>query len=98
MAAGVAVIGAAGYAVAELIAHKVNGLLFKAEAGKSMAAPIVRWLRDHDSLEKVREAARGQAYEVFSIRRYVDQHIKLYENVCAGVAAGEGISDSAAVG
>lgn len=95
MAAGVAVIGTAGYAIAELIANKVNGLLFKQVPGRSMTASILKALRDRASQEKVKEAARGQAYEVFGLRRYVEQTMRLYENVLNGAAPGEGIVDSA---
>ena len=95
MAAGAAVIGSATFSVAELIAHKVNGLLFKQVRGKSEVGALVRLLQDRDSLDKAREAARGQAYEVFGLRRYIDQHIQMNENVLRGVAPGEGIMDSA---
>jgi glycosyltransferase involved in cell wall biosynthesis len=93
--AGVAVIGTAVYAVAELVSHQLNGLLFKQVPGKSMVPAMIRALRDRTSQEKAREVARGQAYEVFSLRRCLDQHVRLYENLLNGVAPGEGISDSA---
>lgn len=95
MAAGVAVIGTAGYAIAELIANKVNGLLLKQVPGRSMTASILKVLMDRASQEKAKEAARGQAYEVFGLRRYVEQTTRLYENVLNGTAPGEGIADSA---
>ncbi|MGB2986778.1 MAG: glycosyltransferase, partial [Phycisphaerae bacterium] len=83
-AAGVAVIAAAVPPIAELISNKLNGLLFKQTPGRSMAAAIVRFLRDRESQEKVKEAARGWAYEVFSLHRYVEQTMRLYENVVSG--------------
>ena len=98
MGAGAAVIAAASYAVTELIVTSVNGLLYKHPEGKSPATRIVPLLRDRQSQGKVKEAARGQAYEVFSLRRYVEQHIQVYENVLAGVAPAQGIIDSAQVG
>ncbi|MEK6677664.1 MAG: glycosyltransferase [Planctomycetota bacterium] len=102
MAARMLVVGVASYALAELIAHKVNGLLFKHAIGKRMTAPIAGLLRgichNRDSLAKLQEAARGQAYEVFSVRRYVDQHARLYENLLSGKEPGDGISDPAMVG
>jgi glycosyltransferase involved in cell wall biosynthesis len=98
MASHVAVIAAAGYAVAELIASKVNGLLFKRTRRKSSTATLVRLLEDRTAQAKVKEAAHGQAYEVFSLRRCIEQHTRVYENVISGTAPGEGISDPAQVG
>jgi glycosyltransferase involved in cell wall biosynthesis len=95
MAAGAAVIGSATYAVAELIAHQVNGQLFKPREGESPALPVARMLQDRLTQDRCKEVARGHAYEVFSVRRYVDQHLRLYENVLNGTAPGEGITDSA---
>lgn len=97
MAAGAAVIGRAGYAVAELVSHKVNGLLFKPRANESPAAEVAQLLQDRDSQQRTREVARGQAYEVFSLRRYVEQHVRLYDNVQRGTPPAEGITDSAVV-
>jgi len=98
MAAGAAVIGAAIPSVAELIAHKVNGLLFKQFVGKGVSGPLFRLLQDGAFLAQSREVARGQAYEVFSLRRCIEQHTRVYENVLRGVAPDEGIVDSARVG
>lgn len=98
MGAGTAVIAAAGYAVTELIVTRVNGLLYKHPEGKSPAPRIVALLRDRESQRKAKEAARGQAYEVFSLRRYVEQHIQVYENLLAGASPSTGIVDSAQVG
>lgn len=98
MAAHVAIIGAADYSIAELVAHNVNGLLFKPVPGESRAVAIVRLLLQRDRLAKVRETARGQAYEVFGLRRCIDQHAQLYENLLSGVAPASGITDSAVAG
>ncbi len=95
MAAGAAVIGAAIPSVAELIAHKVNGLLFKQFVGKGVVGPLFRLLQDRVSLAKAREVARGQAYEAFGLRRCIEQHTRVYENVLRGAAPGDGIVDSA---
>jgi len=98
MAAGAAVIGSAIPSVAELIAHKVNGLLFKQVRGKSAVGTLVRLLQDRISLDKAREVARGQAYEVFGMRWFIEQHMRVYDNLMSDRAPGEGIADSARVG
>jgi len=98
MASRVAVVAAAGYAIAEMITNKVNGLLFKRSPGKSSTISLVRLLEDRAAQAKVKEAAHGQAYEVFGLRRCVEQHKRFYENVLSGIAPGNGITDSAQVG
>lgn len=95
MAAGVPVIAAASYATAELVTHQVNGLLYKHTPGQSDTAAIYRLLADTESHQRYTEAARGQAYEVFSVRRYAEQHMRLWENLHAGRRPDEGIVDSA---
>lgn len=95
MAAGAVVIGSATYAVAEIIANKVNGLLFKQEPDRSISPAVYRLLQRMDDFAKCREVARGQAYEVFSLRRFAEQYLRLYENVLAGRAPADGITDPA---
>ncbi len=94
MAAGTAIVGTAVYSVAELIAHRVNGLLYKQVNGQSMAPSINGLLQDRAAQQKAVEVARGQAYEVFSLRRYADQITRLYDNVMGGQPPQEGIVDS----
>jgi glycosyltransferase involved in cell wall biosynthesis len=98
MTAGAAVIGAAIPSIAELIAHKVNGLLFKQFVGNGVVGPVFRLLQDRASLAKAREVARGHAYEVFGLRRCIEQHVRVYDNLMSDRAPGEGIADSARVG
>jgi glycosyltransferase involved in cell wall biosynthesis len=95
MAASVPVIAAANYATAELIAHKQNGLLVKPDPGPPMAITIARELKTIPQLAQQREAARGQAFQAFGLRRYIDQNIKLYDNLRAGIAPNTDIQDSA---
>lgn len=96
-AAGTAVIAAAGYAATELVVSRVNGMLYKHPADVSPALRIVPLLRDREGQRKVCEAARGQAYEVFSLRRYIEQHVQLYENLLAGRPPATGVTDPAQV-
>jgi hypothetical protein len=99
MAADTLVIGTATYAVAELIANRVNGLLFKQTPGRRMVpdiAPLLRGVRS--SHVKLKEAARGQAYEVFGLRRCVEQTVQLYDNLLAGESAEHKINDPAMTG
>ncbi|MCH8150254.1 MAG: glycosyltransferase family 4 protein [Planctomycetes bacterium] len=97
MASGSAVIASAVYAVAELIANKVNGLLFNPKTATHLAGAVGRLLMDRDSQTRVKEVARGHAFEVFGLRRYVDQHDRLRRNLATGCVPREGIVDSAVV-
>lgn len=98
MASGTAVIAAAEYATAELIANKVNGLLFNPKSDDSIATTVARLLADRESQAKAREVARGHAYEVFGLRRYLDQQDRLRSNLLTGHPPSTGITDSARVG
>ncbi len=95
MAAGVPVVATAVYSTAEFIASRTNGLLIKPDASKRMAVKLAKLLDDRQVLNEVRDTARGQAFEVFSVRRYVDQHVTLYQNIQAGQSPGGGIHDPA---
>ena len=97
-AAGATVVGTAVYAVAELVSHKLNGLLFKRTPQRRMVRLIIGALRDRASHAKLIEVARGQAYEIFSVSRYVDQHLRLWDNVLSGAPPADGIIDSAMTG
>lgn len=95
MAAGVPVVASAVYAVAEIISHKQNGLLVKPERGPRMATRIASCLLDADDSRRMCETARGQAYQVFGVRRFVDQYLQLYRNVTDGAPAHRDIKDPA---
>jgi len=97
MACGAGVVASAVPAVAELITHQVNGLLYKRRKGGN-AATIAHLLEQQDLPSRCREVARGQAYEVFSIRRFAQQHEQAYANMIDRVPVGEGIVDPAMVG
>lgn len=97
MASETVVIGTATYAVAELISTNVNGLLFKQTPGRRMVTDIARHLQSREAFAKLKETARGQAYEVFSLRRYAEQTALLYDNLREDRALDTGITDPAMV-
>lgn len=99
MAANVLVVAAAGYAVSELISHKLNGLLYKRRSETGVVVAIAQCFAEASTPlgAKLRDAARGQAYEAFGVRRFVDQHLRLYDNLASGRAVDDGIVDSALV-
>lgn len=95
MASRTAVVGTADYAITELIAHKLNGLLIKRDPDRSIAPAIARVLAEREAMASGVETAHGQAFDVFSVRRFVDQVTAVYENVLAGRPPAEGVVDSA---
>ncbi|UCE58295.1 MAG: glycosyltransferase family 4 protein [Phycisphaerales bacterium] len=95
MASNVPVIASTVHSVAELISHGENGLLFERNPGETPAAAIAQLLRDRSRLAQAEEVASRQAYRVFGLRRYLEQHMQVYDNVLAGTAAGQGIIDFA---
>lgn len=97
MAAGLPVLGTAVRSVAELIADRSNGLLVKPGIPRNLAAKLLTALEDGDLRRKITEVARGQAYEVFGVRQFVDNYARLYENVQSDRPAGDSIHDSAMV-
>jgi glycosyltransferase involved in cell wall biosynthesis len=95
MAASVPVVATAVYSNAEMLAHKVNCRLVKPAEGRFMALALVPHLAVGDEAAKMADAARGQAFQVFGLRRCMDQHLKLYQNLMTDALPEEGITDSA---
>ena len=86
------------YATAELLAHQHNALLFKPDTPRRMAIRAAATIGDLEGVAELKDTARGQAYEVFGVRRCIDQYARLYDNLIAGRDPGDGIADSASVG
>lgn len=98
MAASTPIVAPATYATTELLADGLNARLFKSpDNWRRRGATICTQYDRTEDLHKIKEAARGQAYEVFSLRRMADQHRRLYENLDRGAAPSDGISDPAMI-
>lgn len=97
MAARLVVVGVAVRSIAEIIADRSNGLLCKNADAKLIAGRILTVLEDETLRDRLVETARGQAYEVFGVRAFVDNYQQLYANVLAGRQAGKDVSDTAMV-
>lgn len=50
--------------------------------------PLVKLLADREAQAKVREAAHGMAYESFGLRRYIDEHVTVYDSFSSGAGQG----------
>ena len=97
MAAGCVVVGTAVRSIAEIIADGSNGLLCKAAEPKALAGRILTAIEDAALRRKVTDAARSQAFEIFSMRSFIDNYAGLYENIVAGKPPGDDIRDTALV-
>lgn len=95
MAGGVPIVGTAIRSVAELIASGHNGLLCRDARPRAIASAIQRLLDDPDLRRNVADTARGQAYEVFSVRTFGDNMRRVYENLVAGRTIDDGVRDAA---
>jgi hypothetical protein len=99
MAGRTRIHAAATYATAEMLAHDLNAGLFKAaENWRQRAAQLAGLLDPSPADNRRTEAARGQAYEVFSLRRFAQQVVRVYDNIINQDSPAEGIADSATVG
>jgi len=97
MAAGLTIVGVARRSIAELIADRSNGLLCKSNKPLRVAAVALRALEDQPLRRRLGEVARGQAYDVFSLRAFVDNHRAIYDNVVAGRPVADDVRDTAMV-
>ncbi|MCG8405235.1 MAG: glycosyltransferase family 4 protein [Phycisphaerales bacterium] len=97
MAAGLVVVGTAVRSIAEVIADRNNGLLCKNSGARLVAGRILNALEDESLRRQVTEIARGQAFEVFGIRAFVDNYAQVYDNLLTGKTPGEKVKDTAMV-
>ena len=95
MAANVPIVASAVPAVTELLGHDHNALLCRPQQPKQLAARIRQLLRDDRLAYRLKDTARGQAYEVFSRQRMLEQYRQVYANLLAGKPAFEQITDVA---
>lgn len=97
MAGGVPILGTAVRSVAEILADRSNALLCKPGEPRALAAKLLNLIEDTALRRQISEVARGQAYEVFSTRQFVENHRQVYENVLNGRPAGDQVRDTAVV-
>ncbi|HUN80144.1 MAG TPA: glycosyltransferase, partial [Phycisphaerae bacterium] len=90
-------VGTATRAITELIADKHNGLLARPKEPRALASRLLTAIEDQELRRRVIETARGQAYEVFSVRSFVENCERVYANALGGQSAGEGVRDNAFV-
>lgn len=97
MAAGVPILGTAVRSIAEILADRSNALLCRPGDPRALASKLLTLLEDVALRRQISEVARGQAYEVFSVRQFVENHQRLYENVTQGRPAADQVRDTAMV-
>lgn len=84
MAAGVPVIAARSGGNAELVRHRVTGLLVPPRQPRALARAMVALLDDEAARRAMGAAARADARDRFSLRACVNQYESLYATLTAG--------------
>jgi glycosyltransferase involved in cell wall biosynthesis len=98
MAGSVGIIGAATPALVEFIAAERNGLLCQRGRHVDLARKVRQFLVDRELRLRLVEAARAQAYEVFSLRACIENHARLWDNLLSGRFPSDNIHDAALAG
>ena len=95
MAAGVPIVATATHALTEVLADRHNALLCKPKDPRILAGRILAVLDDQNQQRKITNEARDAAFEVFSVRRCLHQHLTVYQNIPAGKPPADQVKDSA---
>ena len=94
-AAGVPLLAAGTHATSVVLADRHNAVLCRPGLPRLLANRILTLFEDRISRSKITNEARAGAFEVFGLRRCLDQHLAVYKNRLDGRPVGEGIKDSA---
>ena len=98
MASGVPIIAAATHSTTELLGHDLNATLLKPDRNeKRLAMRLAYLLKSRRDNPRLTETARGQAFSVLGLRRFIDQMSRLYRNVASQELPGLDIEDPALV-
>ena len=81
MACGVPVAATAGGGIPEMVHHEETGLLSPVGNADSLAAHLVRLLRNRDEAHRFAENARRLLEERFTVDRMVEGNLRVYEEV-----------------
>jgi glycogen(starch) synthase len=65
----------------EIVVHKATGLLVEKENIDALAESVMILLADHDTAQRMGQAARERAQKLFSWERHVDAYDALYRRV-----------------
>ncbi|MCP4592978.1 MAG: glycosyltransferase [bacterium] len=91
MGAGVAIIATATHSAAELLAHGHSAFLIKPDSPKRLAMRVAEALGHRHEWRSLTDTARAQAYDMFSVRRCIDQTRTIYRNLLNGQPAENGL-------
>jgi glycosyltransferase involved in cell wall biosynthesis len=84
MAAGLPIVAAVTYTVAELLEDRHTALMVPRRQPRLMARRVIE-LREDAALQwSVSDVARTEAYEYFSLTRFLDQFRSVYRQVAEG--------------
>jgi glycosyltransferase involved in cell wall biosynthesis len=83
MASGLPIVGVASRAASELLEDRHTALLARTGKPKDLARRILDLEEDPALATRLGEQARTEAYEYFSMTRFVQEHKALYEHAAA---------------
>ena len=83
-AAGKAIIAEAGYAVSEVIENGRTALVVKPGDNGAIVERLRELINDPHKNWSLRDAARSEAYSIFSCSRFADNTVTVYEQILAG--------------
>jgi glycosyltransferase involved in cell wall biosynthesis len=82
MAHGLPVVATAAGGPSEVVRHRETGLLVPAGDARAFAEAVLELARDPALIVRLGAAARIRIAEQFSMRRMVEAHERLYQEVC----------------
>jgi glycosyltransferase involved in cell wall biosynthesis len=86
MAAALPIVSTVTYTVAELLEDRHNCLMVTTASPRAIAERILDLRQDADLRWRITDTARTEAYEFFSLTRFLDQWRAVYQQVAAGNA------------
>lgn len=95
MAAAVPILACATYCVTEFIADRQNGHLVKPGQKMAMMGKLLDVVRNRGEHTRLYDLARAQAFESFSLRRYLEQVQQAWQNLLADRPPATDLVDSA---
>ncbi|MBN1480981.1 glycosyltransferase [candidate division KSB1 bacterium] len=83
MSAGLPVIATRVGGMPEIVQHRVNGLLIKANAPSAIAESIQELMTNTELRTQLSDLAFESCLEKFSLNRMIEKYERLYQEVCA---------------
>jgi glycosyltransferase involved in cell wall biosynthesis len=84
MAAGLPIVATVSYTIGELLEDRHTALLVAPGSAKALARRVLELEEDAGLQWSISDMARTEAYEYFSLTRFVEQYRQVYRQIAAG--------------